>query len=141
MDRSALREEILRIAKTREDTLIKPVATPEWPSVDGYVYVRKLSVTGRERYLDSIREVTTRPGQTQTVKVLLEAASAKLAAATMCDREGNLLFTIEDVKLLGELSYDAMQRVIDESSAINGLDEKAALEQAKNFSSGEMMPA
>jgi hypothetical protein len=133
MDRDELRSALREIATTHSDSVVRPVATPEWPKLDGHIYVRAMSVTGRERYLDSIRSVTMVAGEmdSQRVKVFLAEAGAKLAAATMCDERGNLLFSAEDVAWLGELSHDAMQRVLDVSSELNALDEKAA-ERIKN---------
>lgn len=118
-----------------DDIKIVPVKTPEWPAVDGMVNVRTLSGMGRERYLDSIREVTTHPGEQQSVKVLLEGSGSKLAVCACCNDKGELLFTSEDVEALGAKSASALNRVVDAAADLNGLSEKAKA-AAKNDLAG-----
>ena len=128
--RKLTREELRNLVLAAEDIKIVPVPTPEWPEVDGYIYVRSLSGTQRERYIESIRQ-TIGTGKKATVKVLIAESGAKLAVQTMCDETGQLLFNRDDVEALGAKSAIALNRVVDASAAINGLGDDAE-EEAKN---------
>jgi hypothetical protein len=110
-----------------QDIKVVPVDVPEW---GGRVYVRSMSGTTRERYVESIREIKGK-GKKQEIKILLIESGAKLAQQTMCDKDGNLLFTPQQVRELGEKSSAALQRVIDKAAELNGLSDDAE-EDAKN---------
>jgi hypothetical protein len=135
MKRDELRAALLEISQKKEDIVVRPVPTPEWSKLDGQIHVRSFSVVGREKYLDSVRTIRPRDGEMPEVKVFLEGAQSKLAAHTMCDEDGELLFTEDDIPALNELSATAMERVINVSGELNELDEKSARERvarAKN---------
>jgi len=72
-------------------------------------------------------------GKNQDIKILLVESSAKLAQQTICDKDGNLLFSAAQIKQLGEKSSKALQRVVDASAKLNGFDAEAE-EEAKNVS-------
>lgn len=112
-----------------KDRVIRPVPVPEW---GGKVYVRSLSGTEREKYLESIREIRGR-GKKQDVRIILAESSAKLAQQTICDKDGKQLFSIGQIKELGEKSSKALQRVVDASADLNGFNEDAE-DDAKNDS-------
>ena len=124
------KDELRSLILGAEDIKIVPVPTPEWPKVDGHIFVRTLSGTQRERYIESIRQ-TIGSGKKATTKVLIAESGAKLAVQTMCDQRGELLFTKEDVAALGAKSALALIRVVDASAKINGLSDDAE-EEAKN---------
>jgi hypothetical protein len=107
------------------DINIVPVETPEWPSVNGQLYVRTMSGSDRERYIESIRK-TEGAGRKATIKVLLAESGAKLAVRTLCNKDGKLLFanTPDVISALGEKSAMALQRVIDKAADINGLGDE-----------------
>jgi len=126
MTRSELRAAIL----AADDLVVESVPTPEWPGIDGHVFVRKMSLSQRERYLASIRQIEGE-GVDMKVTALLDDANPKLAAATMCTEKGETLFDQADVNALGEKSYVALGRVIDVAARLNELDE-AAGKRAKN---------
>ena len=116
------------------DIEIEPVDVPEWPmgGKPGRVYVRTLSGTNREKYLDSLRKVEGQ-GKKTTVKLTLEDAGPRLLTLTLCNSKGELLFTAAQIALLGAKSAKALQRCIDAASKLNGLGEDAE-ESAKNDS-------
>lgn len=118
-----------------EDIEIAPVDVPEWPmgGKPGRVYVRTMSGTNRERYLDSLRKVEGH-GRKTTVKVVLAEAGAKLLVLTLCNKAGELLFTRDQVDALGRKSSKALQRCIDAASKLNGLGDDSD-DDAKNDSS------
>lgn len=111
------------------DIVVTKVDVPEW---GGYVFVRGMSGTQRERYLESLRDVKGK-GKNQDIKIMLVESSAKLAQQTICDKDGNLLFSSAQIKQLGEKSSKALQRVVDASAKLNGFDADAE-EEAKNDS-------
>lgn len=112
-----------------QDIAIEPVDVPEW---GGRVYVRGLSGTAKERYLDSLRVVEGR-GRKQNIKVNLVEAGAKLLVDTLCDKHGTLLFTRFQIEALGKKSSKALQRCIDAASKLNGLADDSE-EEAGNGS-------
>jgi hypothetical protein len=128
------RSQILRA----KDIKTAPVDVPEWlpedapPDAVARVYVKGLSGTEREKYIESIREVVG-TGKNQSVKIILQKSGAKLAAKCLCDKDGNKLFSEADVDALGEKSSKALDRVINAAAELNGLNEEA-VENAKNNS-------
>jgi len=131
MTRDDLRAAVL----AADDITIEPVATPEWPAVNGQLHVRTMSGTQRDRYLNSIRQ-TIGEGAAATVTVTMDEIGAKLAAATLCDASGALLFTVADVTALGAKHYAALERVTAASARLNGLDEQAAAAAKNDSASG-----
>lgn len=117
------REAIL--AKT--DLVVQRVDVPEW---GGFVYVRNLGGTDRERYLESLH-VTVGKGKDARREIRVIEASAKLAALTICDKNGNRIFSDTDVRELGTKSSAALERCTDAAAKLNGLNEDAK-DDAKN---------
>jgi hypothetical protein len=110
-----------------QDIRIERVEVPEW---GGHIYVRTIAGTEREKYIESIREVV-RKGKKQEVNIILAESGAKLLQKTLCDKNGALIFSENDISALGQKSSKALQRCIDASAEINGLSEDA-MEEAKN---------
>jgi len=119
-----------------EDIKIVPVDVPEW---GGMVYVKAMTGLQREKYIQSMRQIIGK-GNDATVAVILEHGSGKLAALTICDAKGNLLFdrSPETIKKLGQKSARALERVVDASAKLNGLDdEKDQKSKAKKDSADQ----
>lgn len=112
---------------------IERVEVPEW---GGHVFVKALTGLQRERYLDSMRTIIG-TGQDATVQVILAHGSAKLAALSICDEKGSLMFERNEptIAKLAQKSSKALDRVVDVASRLSGLDKKAA-DEAKNASAG-----
>lgn len=126
--KSLTRDDILNA----DDLRIEVVQVPEW---GGVVHIRTLTGLQREKYVESIRRVTG-SGRKQSVEIILQQSGAKLAAQTICDERGNLLFKETDIPKLSAKSSRALQRVIDASARLNGLDEEAEAD-AKNDSASQ----
>lgn len=126
-------EELRSLLLSEPDVIVRPVPTPEWPRVNGHIYVRNLNVEERDKYLESIRTVTRKEDGSATVHVESEMAQVKLAVAAMCDKNGTRLFTEADVLALQKKDGACMQRVIDEASMLNGMSARAR-QDAKNVS-------
>lgn len=124
MNREELRQAIL----SASDTIIRPVPTPEWPTVNGQVHVRTMTLPERTQYLAYVRALAQ---SVEHVKDAQDMAGVRLVVLTMCDSEGTVLMEIADIEPLAKKSWLAMNRVVDESASINGLT-KQSLELAKN---------
>jgi hypothetical protein len=129
MGKTLGRDDIL----SADDIRIEQVDVPEW---GGTVYIRTLTGLQRERYVESIRR-TVGHGKKQSVEIVLQQSGAKLAAQTLCDESGKLLFTEADIPALARKSARALQRVIDASARLNGLDDEAE-NDAKNDSASRV---
>jgi hypothetical protein len=113
-------------------TIVEVDCTAEW---GGAVCVRLLSARGRWRYFQALRPLVE-AGEAQTQGGIVRESGLLLAAASICDASGALLFTEADVEALAAKSWVAMNRVIDASADLNGLTPKA-VDDAKKNSAGE----
>jgi hypothetical protein len=91
------------------------VAVPEW---GGEVYVKGMSGSERDNFEAAIIE---RRGK--ATRVNLKNIRARLAAACICDEQGNPLFTPADVEDLADKSAAALGRVYDVASRLSGIGE------------------
>lgn len=115
-----------------KDIEIERVETPEW---GGYTFVKSMTGIARGRLEKSITE--KRGGDTE---VNMENLRAVIAAATICDEDGKLLFTAEDAIALGEKSASALQRVFEVSNRLSGTskdDVKELSEELEKNPSGD----
>jgi hypothetical protein len=122
------RDEIRQAVRESHDSNIEPIATPEWPAVDGKIFVRSLSIAGREAYLKDLKK-SSPPMVDGKAIIDSEVTVVKLAAAAMCTEQGEPLFTQEDVEWLQEKNYAAMQRVVDAAARLNGFGGKTKAER------------
>lgn len=83
------------------------VETPDWEG--GYVYVR--TMTAGDRTAWEIQQ----QGKTRN------DIRASLAALTICDEQGNLLFTPEDVGLLNLKSGKVLSDIFTVAAKLNGI--------------------
>ncbi len=107
------RDEILNCSKLRSEV----VQVPEW---GGQVLV--IEMTGKSR--DMFELSTTGDN--------FENSRAKLAACTVADEEGNLLFTQADILKLGDKSASALDRVFAVALKLNTMGKKDVEDLAKN---------
>lgn len=113
------------MALTRDQILSAPDAAASMESVDvpewgGTVCVRVMTGTERGRF-----EEANRLARRETIR-------ARLAAATLCDEEGQLLFTDDDLHALGQRSSVALDRVFNAALRLNAIGPGAVEESAKN---------
>ena len=92
---------------------------PEW---GGEVYISTMTGTARDEFETGILS-NAKGGKVGN-------ARARLAAATITDEAGNLLFTADDIDALGLKSQLALDRVVSESQKLNKLT-NADLEEAE----------
>ena len=107
------REQILEV----KDLKIELAPVSEYWGGD--VYVRGLTGRGRDKFESSIVEIRGKKSRTDLTNI-----RAKLAAATICDEDGNLLFSEKDAGALGEKSAAALQIVFVVAQRLSGLSDQ-----------------
>ena len=96
-----------------EDRAIEFCLVPEWPCD---VYVKNLTGAERDAFEGSLLVKDGKGRRTVTYTDL----RAKLIARTVCDAEGNRLFTDKDITLLTLKSAAPLQRIF-EAQRLSGL--------------------
>lgn len=104
-----------------EDQRYEIIDIPEW---GGQVKVAVMSGFARDRFESSIMG---KNGGINHINI-----RAKLAAATIVDEEGNLMFDEADVQKLGQKSCAALDRVFAAAQRLNLLTDKDVENLAKN---------
>jgi hypothetical protein len=94
------------------------VATPEWPAVDGRLFVHVM--TGQQR---RDVELFFRPSDTGDPQK--GDPRAMLAALCVCDADGTQVFTVDQVAKLASKSATALDRIYQAALDINGMGGKA----------------
>lgn len=103
------------------DTETKTIEVPEW---GGEVIVSTMSGFARDRFETSL---VGKSGGTNLVNI-----RAKLAAATLVDDKGKLVFSQDDIEKLGKKSCAALDRVFAASQQLNRLFDKDIEDLAGN---------
>lgn len=94
---------------------IKAVPTPEWPEVDGHIYVRSFNIAQRDAYLNAVKD--NGAGRDPD-------APLKLAAIATCDEGGESLFTVDDLEWLRTKDAAALERIYLAAGEVNGFSKK-----------------
>lgn len=108
----SLRDQILAAV----DLKVEPLEVPEWGCT---VYLKEMTGAARDRFESTFQKDRSN-------------FRARLAALTLCDEQGNLLFTEADVKALGEKSVGALQRVWDAALKVNAFTDQDVDDLEKN---------
>jgi len=105
---------------------------------DDFVYVRQMSARAKDRWEQSLlRQVTGEDGKIDYVRSL-DDYKAKLAVATVCDEEGNLILSPEDYAVLSEnMTAAKLEKIIDVAQELNRIDEADKDAMVKNSESGQ----
>lgn len=115
-----------------KDLEMEKVFVPEWADGDPEAYVQVKALTGREKgkFDESLITPESRaPGRKPQLD--MTDYGPKLAVVSMCDDDGNRLFTLDDLDVLAGKSAIALQRVVEVAMRINGM--KADIEdEVKN---------
>jgi hypothetical protein len=116
--KSLSRESILRA----KDIKTEKVDTSEWFGDGSCVYVKGMTGTERDAFEASI---LTMKGKKQEVN--FSNMRAKLAVRTVCDENGERLFTDGDAEELGQHSAAFLQKIFVVSQKLSGIgDEEVA---------------
>lgn len=113
-----LKKEQILAAK---DSRYRDIEVPEW---GGTVRIQSMSGFARDRFEASI---IGNNGGTNTTNI-----RAKLAAATIIDENGELLFTEADIAKLGKKSCAALDRIFEAAQELNKFSDKDIEDLAKN---------
>lgn len=96
------------------DIVIKEVQLPA--PYEGTVYIK--SMNGEEG--EDFRESLTKRDSSGKTELDLKSSRAKLLIRTVCDQNGNLLFTEHDVALLDKKSEKILEFLAKEANMLNG---------------------
>lgn len=105
-----------------EDLPRVPVATPEWPAVDGHLYVRMLSAAERVAFGLSLGDDPPK----------LENHWARFAVLCLCDEQGQRVFADADAEALGKKSAAVLLRIKEAAETLNLTGREAAEDVRKN---------
>ena len=100
-----------------KDQTIEKLAIPEW---GGHVFVRNMSALERDKY-----------EQAHLTKKLANYR-ATIAACSVCDEEGKLLFSSANIAELAKKSAKPLDRIFEVSMRLSGISEKDIEELEKN---------
>lgn len=118
------RDQILKV----KDIKIEEVQVPEW---GGSVFVKGLTGSERDQFESSVVEL-----QGKTQRINMKNVRAKLAALSICNEEGERLFTDGDILELSKKSANALQKVFDVASRLSGLSADDVESLTKNSKGG-----
>ena len=111
-----------------QDRQIEKVLTPEWGE-DGHIYV--LSLTGKERDRFEAGSVL-KDRKSGEYDVKMDNLRARLVTMTACTESGELLFSRDDVKQLGQRNAAVISRIYDVAARLSGITKQDLEELVKN---------
>jgi len=104
------------------DVEVREVEVPEW---GGIVGVRGMTGRERQKYEESLQG---KKGQINT-----RYALEKLVALCVVDKDGNRLFSDDDIAALSKKSARALMRVAKVATELSGLTKEDMEEMVENF--------
>jgi hypothetical protein len=107
------------------DATIEAVDVPEW---GGVVHVRNMTGRQRDQFERSRYKMIG-----DKVEIIHENTRAALLAVSLCDANGTLLFTKEDIEALGEKNGAALDRLFDVAQRLSGLRSQELEDKIKNL--------
>ena len=121
----------------REALLAKPKLAIEKVEIsNGFVYVREMTGYEKDIWEQSMYKPAPQGNMTGTPKMNYDLSGfrAKMAVCTLCDKDGNLLFTMNDVTLLSKsLKASDLEKIAEKAQALNSVSEKDKEEILKNL--------
>ena len=111
-----------------DDITIEVVDVSEW---GGKVNVKSMTGSDRDKFEMLIVNAKVKDGELIR-DAKFEHYRAKLCSLCMCGKDGELLFTQEDVTALGNKSAAAIQRVFNVASRLNKITPEDVEEVVKN---------
>jgi hypothetical protein len=101
---------------------------------DNFVFVRQMSGRERDRWETSL----LKEGPGGKYQQALDDFRAKLAVATLCDEEGNLLLQHTDIGTLSQnMSAASLDKIVTEAQRINRVSEQDKEALVKNSVVGQ----
>lgn len=126
-----------------KDRAVKEVEVKEW---GGVVYIREMS--GRERFdlqdrMKQLMDDAAKGGETGEeaigVAIISAGARGELLVRCLCDKDGELIFSEDDVDQIEMKNSNVVQRLFELATSFNGMStedgdpESEEREAAKNF--------
>ncbi|HEX6962108.1 MAG TPA: hypothetical protein VF175_09595 [Lacipirellula sp.] len=115
---------------------MEKVPTPEWADdgdADCFVYVKRMLPRERDAWEVSVSARGDGMSDEDAKVARMANFTASLCAATICNENGDLLFSQDEVKELGEGADGvALKRCYKAATKLNGMDEKELSELEKN---------
>ncbi len=108
-----------------DDIKIEEVEASEW---GGPIFVKGMTAKVRARL--EVTNVKTR-GNDQTVN--MTKLRERIAIATVCDKDGKLLFTKADEDWLGEKSAAVLDRIVLKAYSLSGMSEDDTKEMTEEM--------
>lgn len=130
-----------------QDLPREPVATPEWPGVDGKVFARRLSGDERDEWesfqahsLD--QDKFAEDNRLALMKIGTKKVRATMVAMGACDEDGDSIFSTSDVIWLGLKACEPLERIRDTIMRLSGMRDSDE-DSAKNLPQppGESLPS
>ena len=112
----------LRATRNAADVPLLAVATPEWPSLDGKLFVRVLSAFEVDAFF-SVKD--TEDGNDR----------AKFVCKVLCDADHNRVLDADDAVWLGQKEVPVVERIYWAGRLHNGLTEENRQAYLKNSGS------
>lgn len=104
------------------DLKTEKVNIPEW---GGDVFVKTLTGAERDKFEKTIFNIDTN-------KRTFENMRAKLVVAVTVDKDGNQIFTEEDIPALGKKSSHALDLIFDVGQRLSGITKEDVDDMTKN---------
>src|SRR5665213_2987400 len=113
------------IYEAEDRAQIVPVPTPEWPAVNGKLFIRQMSGQDRHDW-----EISAYDAQGQLKR---DSLQARMVVATVVDETGGKVFDGEaDVEKLSTKSIVPIQRLFDVAMKLNAVSQSDIEEIVKN---------
>jgi hypothetical protein len=120
----------------KENLLTKQVLKTEKVEFENgdYVFVREMTGKDRDNFENSIMKARKdSKGNIQGYDQVLENFRSKLAVTTLCDENGDLMFTPRDADKLSEcISIAYLEKIVEVSSTLNKITPKDKEDLLKN---------
>ena len=110
---------------------MKKVEIPEW---GGHVFVRELTAHGRDRFEDVMFAFNTETGKVEMRQG--QQRRTFFLVLTVCDENGDAVFTDEDISWLSEMEFSVIDRIYQEAQKINGMTVEKATKNSESPSGG-----
>ena len=142
MDLAELRQEI---EQSRDKSLPQePFPTPEWPAVDGHLFVRGMTADeGDETELFMANHVGD--GDNRVLRIGTKHVRARVGVKGLVDENGSRIYgdSEEDIAKLGDMAMAVVDRLYDRVRDLSGIGPEAAerLEKNSGTTPGSSLPS
>jgi hypothetical protein len=111
------------------DIVTEELSVPEW---GGSVMIKGMTAAERDEFESVMMQRTRGRKGAMEYELNTREARARIAALCIVDDKGERLFSLNDVKALGQKSAAALDRVYDVATRLSGIGERDVEELVKN---------